>query len=141
MDIESKKELGDLGEKVAAEYLREKGYTIIQKNFMSEWGEIDIIASDKNWTLFIEVKTRTDGSYGSPEESIDFKKIDRIRKAAIAFLKDNKPGGKKSSRFDAISIIVNRIQLEKLMSQDTGSNVLAGKYKMFSSIDHITDAF
>ena len=141
MDIKSKKELGGLGENVAVEYLKEKGYSIIQKNFRSEPGEIDIIATDKNWTIFVEVKTRTGSEYGSPQESIDFNKVDRIRKAAIAFLKDNKPEGKKSLRFDAISVIVEKNKLEKLLGQGAGSGVLAGKYKMFSSIEHIPDAF
>jgi putative endonuclease len=141
MDIISRKELGSLGEKVAVEYLKENGFTIIQRNFRSEPGEIDIIASDRDWIIFVEVKARTGKAYGSPQESIDFNKIDRIRKAAIAFLKGNKPGGKKSLRFDAIFIIVNRDKLENILSHDEDMDMLAGKYKKFSRIEHIPDAF
>jgi putative endonuclease len=141
MDIKNRKELGGLGENLAAEYLKEKGYTILQKNFRSEQGEIDIIASDRDWVIFAEVKTRTGEAYGSPEESIDFNKIDRIRKAAIAFLKDNKPEVKKSLRFDAISIVVNRDKLENLLGRHENMDKLAVKYREFCSIEHITDAF
>jgi putative endonuclease len=141
MNIKNKKELGALGEKIAQAYLKENGFTIIKKNYRSESGEIDIIASNKDWTIFVEVKTRTGSAFGSPQESIDFSKVERIRKAAIAFLKDNMPEGKKSIRFDVASIIISRNKLEKLLNQDMGKEKLAGRYKDFCSIEHIPDAF
>jgi len=141
MDINNKIKLGDLGEKIAEEYLGKKGYTILKKNFRSEFGEIDIIAADKEWTIFVEVKTRTGARYGSPEESIYFNKVDRIRKAALAFLKDSKTGEKKSIRFDVISIKLDKDRLLRTFYRDPGILKLAGKYKIFSSIEHITDAF
>jgi putative endonuclease len=141
MDLKKKKELGDLGEEVAEEYLKKKGYTILQKKFSPGPGEIDIIAANEDWNIFVEVKTRTSIAFGTPEESIDFNKIDRIRKAAIAFLKDNKPDGKKSIRFDILSIIISKDKLEKLLNRDTDSRKLAAQYKIFSRIEHITDAF
>ena len=141
MGINSKKALGDLGEEAAEEYLKEKGYAILQKKFRSGQGEIDIIATDKDWIIFVEVKTRTGDIYGSPQESIDFNKVDRIRKSAIAFLKENKTDKKKSIRFDAISININKNRLEKFLLQDTANSKLAGQYKKFSTLEHIPDAF
>ena len=63
-------ELGKTGEQISAEYLTKKGYKIIEKNFECCFGEIDIIAIDKNELVFIEVKTRTDMSYGEAAEAV-----------------------------------------------------------------------
>lgn len=62
--------LGKTGEDVAAQYLLQKGYKIVERNFYCRQGEIDIIAKDKNELVFIEVKTRTNQTYGRPIDAI-----------------------------------------------------------------------
>ena len=69
-----KHEIGKIGEDLATKYLEDVGYTIIERNFMSRQGEIDIIAKDKKELVFIEVKTRTNDMYGKPIEAVNMQK-------------------------------------------------------------------
>lgn len=64
-------EIGKLGEDIAVNYLKQKGYKILDRNFECRQGEIDIIATDKNEIVFIEVKTRTSNKYGTPSEAVN----------------------------------------------------------------------
>lgn len=64
------KDLGRLGEDLAARYLRGRGYEIIERNYRCQAGEIDIVAKDGSWLVFVEVRTRTGRYFGTPEESI-----------------------------------------------------------------------
>ena len=64
-------EIGKLGEDIVTKYLKELGYTIVERNFMAIQGEIDIIARDKNELVFIEVKTRTSMQFGRPVEAVN----------------------------------------------------------------------
>jgi len=65
-----KKELGDRGEDIAAKYLQQQGYRIVQRNYRSRYGEVDIICAQQGILVFVEVKTRTSNAFGFPEESI-----------------------------------------------------------------------
>lgn len=79
-------ELGIFGEKVAEEYLRKRGYQILERNFsLPRWGEIDIIAVEKDTLVFIEVRTRSSGHFLSPQESITFHKIRTLSRAALYY--------------------------------------------------------
>lgn len=73
-------EIGKLGEDLACKYLQDKGYKIIERNFEARQGEIDIIALDKNELVFIEVKTRSNISYGKPAEAVNEEKQNHIIK-------------------------------------------------------------
>lgn len=64
-------EIGKLGEDLACKYLQNKGYKILERNFEARQGEIDIIALDKSEIVFIEVKTRSNISYGKPVEAVN----------------------------------------------------------------------
>lgn len=66
---------GQVGEEIATDFLREKGYKIITRNFRIRNGEVDIIATHKNILIFIEVKTRTSDEYGEAREAISFWKL------------------------------------------------------------------
>ena len=66
-----KKEIGNFGEKIAEQYLKPKGYIILDKNFECRQGEIDIIALDKKEIVFVEVKTRRSNKYGTPSEAVN----------------------------------------------------------------------
>ena len=72
-------ELGQWGENLAAEYLRSKGYVIIDRDWRSGHRDLDIIAEDGDVVVFVEVKTRRNNLFGEPEEAIDFRK-NHIRK-------------------------------------------------------------
>ena len=62
--------LGIKGEDIAVKYLEEKGYNILERNFICRQGEIDVIALDKNYIVFIQIKSRTSTEYGLPSEAV-----------------------------------------------------------------------
>ena len=64
-------ETGKIGEDIAVNYLKQRGYKIIERNFECKQGEIDIIALDKEEIVFVEVKTRASALYGLPKEAVD----------------------------------------------------------------------
>lgn len=82
----SRKQIGDLGEKIAAEHLRGLGYKIRETNFRRQEGEIDIIAQDKDCLVFVEVRTRTGSEFGTPEESVTAAKKEKLISLALAYL-------------------------------------------------------
>jgi putative endonuclease len=96
---------GSKGEKLATEFLENKGYKILEKNWRSGRFEIDIIAEDKNILVFIEVKTRTTDYYGYPEESVNKTKQEHILQAAEDYVFQHNIN--KEIRFDIVSIIIN----------------------------------
>lgn len=96
--------LGKQGEEIAVKFLKKKGYTIIQKNFKTSLGEIDIIARDGDKIVFVEVKTRADDMFGHPFEAVGHKKKEKIRKTALCFMKRLKR--ESPARFDVLGIYV-----------------------------------
>ena len=82
------RDIGALGEKIAAEYLTSLGYMIRERNFRTREGEIDIIAKKDDFLVFIEVRTRTSNSYGTPEESVTTQKKERLIALAEAYIED-----------------------------------------------------
>lgn len=81
-----KKELGSCGEDVACNYLEKIGYKIIERNFLSRQGEIDIIAKDGTEYVFVEVKTRSSNFYGKPAEAVNEVKKKHIYKTTKYYL-------------------------------------------------------
>ena len=96
-------ELGQKGEQAAVDFMEKKGYKIIRRNWTKHRHEIDIIAENEEYIIFIEVKTRTSRQWGNPEDFIGKTKIRRIVLAADLFLQlsDNE----KPARFDIISAV------------------------------------
>lgn len=94
-------ELGRLGEQMACEHLESRGYRILEKNFRTVEGEIDLIACKDGTTVFVEVKTRSGRAFGTPEESVTASKARTIRRVASAYLARRSPG---EVRFDVIGI-------------------------------------
>lgn len=79
---------GKAGEDFVAEYLKNKGYIIIKRNWRdSRYGEIDIVAENKECIVFVEVKTRNRDAIVSGSEAVDLKKQRRIRNAAQTFMR------------------------------------------------------
>jgi len=105
----NKREFGKFGEQIAADYLRNIGFEILATNFRSgRYGEIDIIASEKEYICFIEVKTRTSNLFGTPAEAVSHSKRMKIRSLAWIYLKQNKMG-ERNVRFDVVEITGRRI--------------------------------
>lgn len=96
--------IGKQGEEIAVNYLINKGYKIRQTNWRFHHLEIDIIAQDKDFLVFVEVKTRTSGDFGYPEDAVSKQKIRRIVDAAEAYILNYDLD--VDSRFDIISILI-----------------------------------
>jgi putative endonuclease len=101
-----KRDEGRRGENIAAEYLRQKGFQIIDRNFRIRGGEIDIIALDGNTLAFIEVKTRSSNEFGTPLEAISYFKLKSLIKTA-QFYKIKHPHLPESMRIDAVAIVLS----------------------------------
>jgi len=110
MERESTRAIGRDGEEIAAEYLRNNGYRIVEKNYKNRFGEIDVIAKDGNTVVFIEVKTRNTPSYGTPSSAVDSKKQQRIGKVAVTYL-TKKGLTQHPIRFDVVSICDGEIEV------------------------------
>lgn len=89
----NRKEKGKRGEEIAINYLIEKGYKIVEKNFNCPLGEIDIIAKRDKFICFIEVKYRENKVFGNPLEAVDNKKLHRIKKVLEYYCLKNKIAG------------------------------------------------
>ena len=87
----NRKELGARGEKLAQDFLRRKGYRILETNVRSRQGELDIVAQEGGCLVFVEVRTRSNPSLGTPEESVTAAKRDRLVRLAMAYLQDRPP--------------------------------------------------
>ena len=123
--------LGQLGEKIAADFLVKNGYKIVDRNRHISRNEIDIIAEDSSFLVFVEVKTRSvayeeSSYYGSPGRAVDYKKRSNIVSAAKAYLMCNYTD--KQPRIDVIEVYM----------KDRSDNSISPQ---ILSINHIRDAF
>ena len=98
-----RKAIGRAGEDLAAQYLKQQGYTILERNYRLRIGEVDIIARDEEYLVFIEVKTRRSTRFGSPFEAVDARKQQQIVKIAAAYLQ----GKELPVRFDVVAVHLN----------------------------------
>lgn len=101
--------IGKEKEEIACKYLISKGYTILHRNFRSKFGEIDIVAKDKDTIVFVEVRSKASDRFGTPQESIRKKKVDRITKTAQFYI-SNFSLSEENFRFDVISILEDRLE-------------------------------
>jgi putative endonuclease len=99
----SRKETGALGEKLAQDFLKKKGYRILQTNYRCPRGEVDIVALHQNCLVFVEVRSKTNLNFGTPEESITYNKMKHLERAAYYYQQshDHLPS---SWRIDVIAI-------------------------------------
>ncbi len=97
------KPFGLKGEDLAADYLKKKGYKVLQRNYRTPLGEADIIAQDRDAVVFVEVKARSSDAYGQPFEAVNSRKQEKLRKVALYYLKQNKI--EVQIRFDVVSIL------------------------------------
>ncbi len=82
--------LGERGEMIAWSYLRQKGYTLLEKNYRCRIGEIDAIAEKDRRIVFIEIKTRSSSRFGAPEEAVHTRKQRKLLRLAEWYLKEKK---------------------------------------------------
>jgi len=100
---------GQYGEERACAYLRRQGYAIIERNWRSRFGEVDIIARDGETLVFVEVKSRTGAGFGGPEAALTPQKRRRIVATARAYLSEVRP--ELAVRFDLVALRPGRITL------------------------------
>ncbi len=93
---------GAWGEAVAAEFLRKKHYKIIANGYHSRFGEIDLIAQNRKFLVFVEVKLRKSTRFAQAREYVDARKQDRLRRTASMYLSQNPSS--LQPRFDVIEI-------------------------------------
>ncbi len=110
--------LGRSGELLAAEYLENKGYMVLDRNWRSGHKELDLVARSGNTLVVVEVKTRGSARFGNPEDAVDMRKIRRLVLATDAYLRLKCLD--MNVRFDIVTII------------DSGGKV---------TVEHIEDAF
>jgi putative endonuclease len=106
MSEDPRHSLGAAGERLAAEHLQRRGYRILERNYRTRWGELDIVAFDGRELVFCEVKTRrASAGRAWPLESVHPHKRRQVRRMAASWLRD-RPGHPyaRALRFDAIGI-------------------------------------
>ena len=104
------KEIGDIGEEYAVNYLKKHRYKILSRNYRKRFGEIDIIAEKKGTVAFVEVKTRHENPLSRPFEAVDTKKQEKIYRTSLAYIYENDLDCQY--RFDVCEVYVNRDTLK-----------------------------
>ena len=102
--------LGAAGERLASEHLERRGFRILERNFRTRWGELDIVAYDGETLVFCEVKARRDRAGGvTPLESVHARKRSRVRRMAASWLVERTARPRAAElRFDAIGVTIDR---------------------------------
>ncbi len=100
-----KNDLGAQGENIAVRYLQNKGYRIVARNYRTRFGEIDIIAEQGPDLVFVEVKTRASGLFGSPLDSVDVNKQKQLSRVALDYM-SRKSCQNRPARFDVVAILL-----------------------------------
>lgn len=96
---------GKAGERIAADFLKKKGYRIIEVNYRCPIGEIDIVAQDKSDLVFVEVKTRKSSALGYPEQAVGVKKQKKISQLALWYIQEKRMNDNRA-RFDVVAILI-----------------------------------
>ncbi len=108
MSPDPRQSLGRTGEDLAAQHLRRRGFQILERNYRTRWGELDIIAFDGHTLAFCEVKTRRSGGRGIPFDAVGHRKQAQVRKMAGRWLIDRRQHPRAELiRFDAIGVVLD----------------------------------
>jgi len=110
-----RQQLGKWGEQLAAAYLEAKGWVIVQHNWRCRYGEIDLIARHGDTLVFVEVRTRSSARYGSPEESVNRRKQQKLRQLALLYL-TTAEAHYSSYRFDVVTLFCPDMTGEPLVN-------------------------
>lgn len=106
----STQNIGEIGEEYAFKFLKKKKYKILERNYRKRYGEIDIIAENKNYIVFVEVKTRHKDSMTSAADAVNRQKQLKIIKTASMYLAENET--EKFCRFDVCEVYINSDNLK-----------------------------
>ncbi|MEE0868690.1 MAG: YraN family protein [Ruminococcus sp.] len=106
----STQNIGEIGEEYTVKFLEKKKYNILERNYRKRYGEIDIIAENKNYIVFVEVKTRHKDSMASAADAVNRQKQIRIIKTASLYLAENET--EKFCRFDVCEVYINSDNLK-----------------------------
>lgn len=101
---DSHRKKGTVGENIAVEYLQQQGYTILERNYYYNHGEIDIVAQENETLVFVEVKMRRSARFGEPQESVTPKKQELLRRTAEGYVLERNLND-IDCRFDVVSIV------------------------------------
>lgn len=96
--------VGRKGEEIACNYLEKKGYGVVERNFRTRFGEIDIVCYDKKILVFVEVKTKIGHDFGEPEEMVNRSKVGKVKRMAEVYLQDNNLD--VACRIDVVAIVL-----------------------------------
>ncbi len=107
----NKRRLGAVYEQAAAEFLREQGYSVLESNYRCRQGEIDLVAREGRYLVFVEVKYRKNSRFGEGEYAVDARKQKRISQAARWYLVVHKMPEDTACRFDVVAIAGQDITL------------------------------
>ncbi len=107
----NRRETGKNYEEKAASFLQQQGYVILEKNYRDRFGEVDIVAREGRYLVFVEVKYRKDTDSGYPEEAVSARKQGRIRHTASWYLYSHGCAEETPCRFDVVSIVGEEILL------------------------------
>jgi putative endonuclease len=110
--LTSKQDEGREGEVRAEKTLRKEGYTILEKNFRTRFGEIDIIAEEKGCLVFVEVKKRNTPTFGDPLHAINRRKKQHMIKSALFYMKSHNAFN-RNVRFDVVGIDGDKVKIIK----------------------------
>jgi putative endonuclease len=105
----SKDDLGRLGEKLGARFLRRQGYRVVARNYACPAGELDLVALDRDTLVFVEVKTRRDDAAAMPEDAVNFHKRRQVTAAAKYYLLQTRAHD-RPCRFDVLAILLREGQ-------------------------------
>ena len=101
--LNKQQNFGKKSESIATSYLKKHGYKILEQNYRTKLGEIDIIAKDKDALVFVEVKSRNSNRFGNPKWAVTPKKQRKISMVALLYIKTTKQRNVKA-RFDVVAI-------------------------------------
>ena len=110
----STKQIGNKGEDYTVKYLKKHGYKILERNYLKRFGEIDIIAENKEYLIFVEVKTRNSNAMIRGGEAVNYRKRQCLIKTALSYLAENNID--KFCRFDVAEVYLynDTLKLESL---------------------------
>lgn len=114
--------LGKEGERIAAKWLAEQGYIIIENNYQPKKHEIDLVAFEGGDLVIIEVKTRSNTDFGTPEEAVDHRKRQFLIRMANQYVKSHNWQG--NTRFDVVGIVMQEGQQPQITLTKNAFNVM-----------------
>jgi len=105
MNQPHRQKVGQWGEAVAAQYLEARGYQVVQRNVRTPFGEIDLVASQAQSLVFVEVKARTNLRYGQPEDAVTARKLAHMIDSAQFYMGQHSQQAGQGWQIDVIAII------------------------------------